>query len=86
MKFLKYLFSHNISLFSNKSDYSIELQAIAEHCVFGEFLDTVSRDRFVAGLKSSKVKAKTLNEAKDSNFEFIVQMAVSSELVDEMFV
>jgi hypothetical protein len=63
------------------SNYSIELQAIAEHCVFGEFLDTALRDRFVAGLKSSKVKAKILNGAKDSKFDVIVQMAASSELV-----
>jgi uncharacterized membrane protein len=41
------------------------------------------RDRFVAGLKSSKIKAKILNGAKDSKFDVIVQMAVSSELVDE---
>jgi hypothetical protein len=67
------------------TDYSIELKAIAEHCVFGEFLDTALRDRFVAGLKSSKVKAKILNGAKDSKFDVIVQMAVSSELVDENF-
>jgi hypothetical protein len=36
------------------------------------------RDRFVAGLKNSKI-----TRAKDSKFDVIVQMAVRSELVDE---
>jgi hypothetical protein len=36
----------------------------------------------MADLKSSKVKAKILNETKDSKFDFIVHR-VSSELVDE---
>jgi Zinc knuckle len=64
-------------------DYAIELQAIGEHCAFGDFRDTALRDRFVAGIRCSKIKAKLLNEAKDSKFEKIVQMAVNAEMIDE---
>jgi hypothetical protein len=32
------------------TDFAIELQAMAENCKFGDFLDTALRDRFVAGL------------------------------------
>jgi hypothetical protein len=67
----------------SSSDFAIELQALAEHCAFGEFQDTALRDRFVAGLRCKKVKAKLLNEAKDSKFEKIVQLAVNSALIEE---
>jgi hypothetical protein len=65
------------------SDFAIELQAMAENCKFGEFLDTALRDRFVAGLRNSGIKAKILNDSRDQKFDAIVTMAVSSEMVEE---
>jgi hypothetical protein len=67
----------------SSSDFAIEFQALAEHCAFGEFRDTALRDRFVAGLRCFRIKAKLLNEAKDSKFEKIVQLTVNSELIEE---
>ncbi len=65
------------------SDFAIELQALAEYCAFGDFRDTALRDRFVAGLRCNSLKAKLLNEARDSKFDKIVQLAVNAEIVDE---
>jgi Zinc knuckle len=65
------------------SDFSIELQALAENCSFGDFLDTALRDRFVAGLRDGAIKAKILNDAKNKPFDDIVKMAIASEMVDE---
>jgi hypothetical protein len=64
------------------SDFSIELQALAEHCQFGDFLDTALRDRFVVGLHSQEIKSKILNEGGNVKFEEVVKMAVNYEMVD----
>jgi Zinc knuckle len=65
------------------TDYGIELQAMAENCKFGNFLDTALRDRFVAGLRDGHMKAKMLNEAKEMKFDEVVQLAVNIEMVAE---
>jgi hypothetical protein len=63
MKFLKYQFN-NRSQRSGKSvtDFAIELQAMAENCIFGDFLDTALRDHFVTGLRNSDIKTKILTK------------------------
>jgi Zinc knuckle len=65
------------------TDYGIELQAMAENCKFGDFLDTALRDRFVAGLCDGHMKAKILNEAKEMKFDEVMKMAVNAEMVAE---
>jgi hypothetical protein len=63
------------------SDFALELQSLAERCDFKEFLDTALRDRFVVGLCDSEIKSRLLSEAKNDNFEKVVQMAMSMEMV-----
>jgi hypothetical protein len=63
------------------SDFSIELQALAENCSFGNFLTQLCLT--VAVLRDGAIKAKILNDAKDKPFDDIVKMAIASEMVDE---
>lgn len=66
---------------SGDSDFSIELQALATHCEFGEFLDTMLRDRFVAGLRNMVTKKALLKLDKKSTFEQAVEAAKKEELL-----
>lgn len=63
------------------SDYAVELQAIAEHCEFGVFLDTALRDRFVAGIRNTKIKQVLLSLDSKTKFEKTVATAVKEALV-----
>lgn len=63
------------------SDFAVELQDIAEHCEFGNFLDTALRDRFVAGIRNTNIKQVLLNLNSDAKFENVVATAVKHTLV-----
>ena len=50
-------------------------------CNFGSYLHDALRDRFVCGLRSSKVKKKLL--AEDHNFDDVLKIALGIEAADK---
>ena len=50
------------------TDYAIELQAIAQHCNYGNYLDTALRDRFISGVQQTTTREKLLN-LEEENFK-----------------
>lgn len=62
-------------------DFALELQAMAEHCEFGEFLDTALRDRFIAGIRNTKTKKMLLGMSSKKKFGEIVTAAKGEELL-----
>lgn len=63
------------------SDFAVELQAMAEHCDFGDFLDVALRDRFVAGLRNVHTKKALLKLDSKKKFVEVVESAKREELV-----
>ena len=63
------------------SDFSIELQSLAENCNFGTFYDTALRERFVAGINDHRIVAKGLSLSSDTKFGKVVQELIKEEMV-----
>jgi hypothetical protein len=63
------------------ADFALELQALAEHCKFGEFYDTALRDKFVSGLRNKETKKVLLTLSDSEKFAEIVESAKREELV-----
>lgn len=63
------------------SDYTIELQNLAEHCEFKDFLDTMLRDRFVVGIREAAMKKVLLNKQSATSYSKFVECAISEEMV-----
>lgn len=63
------------------TDYAVELQAAAENCEFGNFLDAALRDRFVAGLIDLDIKQNLLKLSETKTFNEFVDAALREALV-----
>ncbi|UYV66185.1 hypothetical protein LAZ67_4000640 [Cordylochernes scorpioides] len=78
-KFLKRIQLGNESV----SEYLRELRHLAMDCTFGEMLEVVLRDRFVAGIKSEGLQKKLLQEDDDVTLDRVISIAVSFELAEQ---
>jgi RNase H-like domain found in reverse transcriptase/Reverse transcriptase (RNA-dependent DNA polymerase)/Integrase zinc binding domain/Integrase core domain len=63
------------------SDFALELQSLAEYCEFGNFLDVALRDRFVAGVRSTRTKKVLLGLKSTTKFGEAVEAAKREELL-----
>lgn len=64
-------------------DYSLELQALAEKCEFKDFRNLALRDRFVMGIKSSKIRYELIKLGNKSTFETVVSEARKLETLEK---
>lgn len=64
------------------ADYIVELKAMADSCVFGDFLDDALCDRLIGGLLNTKIQMKLINETKELTFEEAKKIALNYELTD----
>lgn len=62
-------------------DFAVELQALAEHCEFGTFLDEALRDRFVAGMRNVRIMKQLLKMYGKTKFQEAVECAKREELL-----
>lgn len=62
-------------------DFAIELQSLADTCVFDNFLDTALRDRFISGLRDMEIKKELLGLDGSSSFKLAVEKAKKEELI-----
>ncbi|UYV71248.1 hypothetical protein LAZ67_8002382, partial [Cordylochernes scorpioides] len=65
------------------SEYLRELRHLAMDCTFGEMLEVMLRDRFVAGIKSESLQKKLLQEDDDVTLDRVFSIAVSFELAEQ---
>lgn len=66
------------------SDFAVELQALAEHCKFGEFLDQALVQRLVCGLRNQQIIQKLLNvEDEKLTFEKVIAKAQKEEMAEK---
>lgn len=63
------------------SDYIVALKTSAQSCKFENFLDDALRDRFVAGIQSSGLRALLLKE-KDLKFQSACALALNFEMAE----
>ncbi|UYV66343.1 K02A2.6-like [Cordylochernes scorpioides] len=59
------------------SEYLRELRHLAMDCTFGEMLEVMLRDRFVAGIKLESLQKKLLQEDDDVTLDRVFSIAVS---------
>ncbi|UYV76695.1 K02A2.6-like [Cordylochernes scorpioides] len=78
-RFLKRIQLENESV----SEYLRELRHLAIYCTFGEMLEVMLRDRFVAGIKSESLQKKLLQEDDDVTLDRVFSIAVSFELAEQ---
>ncbi|UYV77022.1 hypothetical protein LAZ67_14002910 [Cordylochernes scorpioides] len=78
-RFLKRIQLENESV----SEYLRELRHLAMDCTFGEMLEVMLRDRFVAGIKSESLQKKLLQEDDDVTLDRVFSIAVSFELAEQ---
>ncbi|UYV68121.1 hypothetical protein LAZ67_5003112, partial [Cordylochernes scorpioides] len=78
-RFLKRIQLENESV----SEYLRELGHLAMDCTFGEMLEVMLRDRFVAGIKSESLQKKLLQEDDDVTLDRVFSIAVSFELAEQ---
>ncbi|UYV73853.1 K02A2.6-like [Cordylochernes scorpioides] len=78
-RFLKRIQLENQSV----SEYLRELRHLAMDCTFGEMLEVMLRDRFVAGIKSESLQKKLLQEDDDVTLDRVFSIAVSFELAEQ---
>ncbi|UYV76119.1 K02A2.6-like [Cordylochernes scorpioides] len=78
-RFLKRIQLENESV----SEYLRELRHLAMDCTFGEMLEVMLRERFVAGIKSESLQKKLLQEDDDVTLDGVFSMAVSFELAEQ---
>ncbi|UYV74342.1 hypothetical protein LAZ67_11003131 [Cordylochernes scorpioides] len=77
-RFLKRIQLENESV----SEYLRELRHLAMDCTFGEMLEVMLRDRFVAGIKSESLQKKLLQE-DTVTLDRVFSIAVSFELAEQ---
>ncbi|UYV64975.1 K02A2.6-like [Cordylochernes scorpioides] len=65
------------------SEYLRELKHLASNCAFGEMLEMMLRDRFVAGLASESLQKRLLQEDDEVKLERVFALAVSYELAEK---
>ncbi|UYV77366.1 K02A2.6-like [Cordylochernes scorpioides] len=65
------------------SEYLRELKHLASNCSFGEMLEMMLRDRFVAGLTSESLQKRLLQEDDEVKLERVFALAVSYELAEK---
>ncbi|UYV73818.1 K02A2.6-like [Cordylochernes scorpioides] len=65
------------------SEYLRELKHLASNCAFGEMLEMMLRDRFVAGLTSESLQKRLLQEDDEAKLERVFALAVSYELAEK---
>ncbi|UYV63661.1 hypothetical protein LAZ67_2005217, partial [Cordylochernes scorpioides] len=78
-RFLKRIQLENESV----SEYLRELRHLAMDCTFGEMLEVMLRDRFVAGIKSESLQKKLLQEDDDVTLDRVFSIAVSFVLAEQ---
>ncbi|UYV63472.1 K02A2.6-like, partial [Cordylochernes scorpioides] len=78
-RFLKRIQLENESI----SEYLRKLRHLAMDCTFGEMLEVMLRDRFVAGIKSESLQKKLLQEDDDVTLDRVFSIAVSFELAEQ---
>ncbi|UYV63053.1 hypothetical protein LAZ67_2002987 [Cordylochernes scorpioides] len=78
-RFLKRIKLENESV----SEYLRELRHLAMDSTFGEMLEVMLRDRFVAGIKSESLQKKLLQEDDDVTLDRVFSIAVSFELAEQ---
>lgn len=75
-------FKRNQQDFEKVADFAVELQALSKHIKFGDFLDMALRDKFVAGIASSKIQGELMNSPDDMTFEQVVEKAKVLEQIE----
>ncbi|UYV82251.1 K02A2.6-like [Cordylochernes scorpioides] len=65
------------------SEYLREIRHLARDCTFGEMLEVMLRDRFVAGIKSESLQKKLLQEDDDVTLDRVFSIAISFELAEQ---
>ncbi|UYV66649.1 K02A2.6-like, partial [Cordylochernes scorpioides] len=65
------------------SEYLRELKHLASNCAFGEMLEMMLRDRFVAGLTSESLQKRLLQKDDEVKLERVFALAVSYELAEK---
>lgn len=75
-------FKRNQQDFEKVADFAVELQALSKHIKFGDFLDMALRDKFVAGIVSSKIQGELMNSPDDMTFEQVVEKAKVLEQIE----
>ncbi|UYV77237.1 K02A2.6-like [Cordylochernes scorpioides] len=78
-RFLKRIQLENESV----SEYLREFRHLAMDCTFGEMLEVMLRDRFVAGIKSESLQKKLLQEDDDVTLDRVFSIGVSFELAEQ---
>ncbi|UYV70991.1 K02A2.6-like, partial [Cordylochernes scorpioides] len=78
-RFLKRIQLENVSV----SEYLRELRHLAMDCTFGEMLEVMLRDRFVAGIKSESLQKKLLQEDDDVTLDRVFSIEVSFEQAEQ---
>ncbi|UYV69401.1 hypothetical protein LAZ67_6003458 [Cordylochernes scorpioides] len=78
-RFLKRIQLENESV----SEYLRALRHLAMDYTFGEMLEVMLRDRFVAGIKSESLQKKLLQEDDDVTLDRVFSIAVSFELAEQ---
>jgi hypothetical protein len=63
----------------SSGDFALELQACAEFCDFGGFLDIALRDRFAAGIRNNRTKKVLLRLSRNKKFNEVVAAAKREE-------
>ncbi|XP_055714389.1 uncharacterized protein LOC129808626 isoform X2 [Phlebotomus papatasi] len=64
------------------SDFATDLQYLAQSCSYGNFLDEALRDRFVCGLRNSRIQTKLIDD-DHKKFNDVLQKALNMELTEE---
>ncbi|UYV60401.1 hypothetical protein LAZ67_1001041 [Cordylochernes scorpioides] len=65
------------------SEYLRELKHLAVNCNFGDMLEVMLRDRFVAGIKLESLQNKMLQEDDDVTLDKMFSVSVSFELAEQ---
>lgn len=63
----------------NIMEWSTRLRGLAAECQFGEFLETVLRDKFIIGINDKRQRDLLFLEGKDLTFVRAVQLAQANE-------
>ena len=76
-----YFYQRSQKINESVQEYLAELRKLAQHCVFGAFLNDALRDRFVCGLRSQAALKRLLAES-ELKLENAIQIAQSLEAAE----
>ena len=67
----------------NVSSYVAELCALADHCSFGNSLDTMIHDRLVSGINEDSIQKCLLTEGNKLTLDKAIRIAQSYEIMQK---